>query len=335
MVDTQSDNHPDERRRLLEEFAVRAREQSLQQRTDPLIAKSYAVIAQTGIQVLLLKGPGTRDLAYPGLPRGSVDCDLLISPADDQAVTECLTAAGFIRVEDHHAADDLVGVLHSSSWTCDGYAPIDLHHQIPYWQCTADMIWELAWRERQQIDLDGVTIQVPSAAFRALHIVTHTAQDGANSRRGMTDLTQAISIIDLATWQAAAELAKRAGATEAFSAGLRMNKPAGVALAEELEQPEAHELSWRLENLESKPRGFEHLQAFTQTSSLLLKAKIVVRAIVPPGEWLRNEQARAGRKANQRAITMYFKHWLNLLTWTKESVIFKISERSASKRINK
>jgi hypothetical protein len=95
------------------------------------------------------------------------------------------------------------------------------------------------------MEVGGETARVPSLPARALVITLHAAAHGERWERSVTDVQRALQRLPLEGWRAAAQLAERLDAAEAFGAGLRLT-PEGTRMAEELGSPEPSSVEIRL-----------------------------------------------------------------------------------------
>ena len=199
---------------------------------DAFAARTAELLTAAGVDNLLLKGPATAHRLYPDRLdlRTYNDVDLLVRADRFDAAQDILRCSGYGWM--------LAGVRegefswHEIAWRAPGSADLllDLHRGFAGVH-DHSVFFDDLWASREQLDLSGVAINIPSAAGTALILALHAASPG-RGRKPLADIQRAHEVFPIEVWREAAELARRCTAEPACRAGLGL-LPNGLELADE------------------------------------------------------------------------------------------------------
>jgi hypothetical protein len=294
-------------------------------RIDAATAEVVGVLRDAGVPSILLKGPSIARWIYDGGGRPYGDCDLLVRRSDLDASERILRTLGFER-----------GGLYSipGDWPRHavvyrrGDVMVDLHQTLLGVTADADRFWEALAPHREQMRIAGAHVDVLDPAGRAFVLALHSAKDGARDEKPIRDVQRALEILPLELWRAAAAIAAKVGAGEAFAAGLR-RCPTGrevaallglsshvsrhVALREEAPAALSVGVDWLL-----RSKGSRH------------KVVLVARKIVPPPAFLRDWSPLARRGSWGLALTYLWRPiWL---MWRAPAAVWAVVRASSRAR---
>lgn len=274
------------------EFAQRARARTLGAAVDAVTVEVVHALQAGGIRTILLKGAAfARWLYADGAPRAYVDVDLLVREDAVREAEECLRRLGYGRL--WQPADAPADRPIASHWRRpDGGPPIDLHWALPEADAESTAQWDVLAPGVEWLELADGEVQMLGEVARCVMVALHAARH-AGLPRPAADLERALRLAGEATWAAAAELARRLDAAEAFSAGLR-TLPAGTVMAESLGVPPPSSTRGVL-LLQAPPPGTMVLDALASSPSALDRARLVFRTLLPTRQWMVTNTARAGR----------------------------------------
>lgn len=292
-------------------FAQRALHSGLRARADRVAAEVIPALRAARADAMLVKGAAIAHRLYaPGQARGYLDCDVLVAPDALDAAGEVLTAAGFHCSRDQTAHPEAWAEAHEQVWRRGGGDVVELHWRLPGIEADPQRAFERLWADRESLELSGAELPVPGPAAAALHIGLHAAQHGREQPRPLVDLATALERVDEATWRAAAALAAELDATDALSAGLRLD-PAGAALADRLglAQPSAR---WALLAAGADEVGAERLLRW-RTARGRERLRLTAHGLFPPREQMVMFDAAAGR--GRRALALAYARRLATLPW--------------------
>ncbi len=260
------------------------------------IGQAWTHLAAAGIPAILLKGPVIAGWLYVGDVRYSQDIDLLVDPARFGDAQRALAELGYdVPLAD--AASCEIGPNTTTLRTPDG-VKIDLHHRLigtpsePPERC-----WEvLNTRAIPFVLVTGMEVRALDVPARTMHLALHVAQNGPRDAKPMADLRRGLAQVGADGWRAAAAIAERLGATQAFAEGLRLCNE-GALLADQLGLPSAQrnlEMELRLTSAPFESLFFARL---ADTPGLRAKAALVCRKLWPTRDYMRMhfEVARQGR----------------------------------------
>jgi hypothetical protein len=251
---------------------------------DRAAAAVIETLTRAGVRSILLKGASLAIWLYEGdPPRSYLDCDLLVAPENIARAEETLTRMGF----EHPPRDDLPydKPWHAHAWVRRGTPTVDLHRTLIGVGVPPNTVWEVLSARTELMRIGGLEVEVLDAAARTVHVALHTAQHGAGIRRPMRDLERAVKKMPFETWQEAALLAGRLGASLAFSAGLRID-PEGAKIADRLNLPEDKSVELILRSMTAThiAVGIDWL---VRTQGLSGKLKLIFHKLVPPPNFIR------------------------------------------------
>lgn len=269
------------------------------------IGQAWTHLDASGIPSILLKGPAIARWLYADDVRYSQDIDLLVPPDRFRDAQLALAELGYdVPLAD--AASCEIGPNTTTLRNPNGVR-IDLHHRLigtpaqPPERC-----WDVLSSRTVAFPLvTGVEVRALDTSARTMHLALHAAQNGPQVAKPMADLRRGLAQVDLETWLAAAALAERLCAVQAFAEGLRLCEE-GAALAEELRLPRTPrnvELELRITSAPLESLFFARL---ADTAGLRNKAALVGRKLWPTPDYMRMEfeLARRGR------LGLFLSHFL-------------------------
>jgi hypothetical protein len=198
---------------------------------DRLAVEVSGALAADGVRAVLLKGAAVATWLYEeGACRPYGDADVLVAPADSARAERTLTDLGVVLRQP--GLSPVEETPHARLWV-RGADNVDLHRTV--WGVGVDpaTAWTVLTAETEMLRIGGGTVEVLSAAARALHVALHAAQHGGREEKPRQDLQRAGAMLPFDTWQRAAALARDLGAEQPMAAGLR-SAPETAPLADRL-----------------------------------------------------------------------------------------------------
>jgi hypothetical protein len=244
---------------------------------DHVAAEISSALGGAGIRVVLLKGAALATWLYDdGTVRPYGDVDLLVAPPDFGRAERVLRGLGFAAKYAGFSA--IEEGPRARVWTRGG-ATVDLHRSL--WGIGIDpaLAWRVLTAGAEPLAVGGGLVEVLGPPARALHVALHAAQHGSWHPKPGRDMSRAVSRLPIATWQAAADLARRLDASEAMAAGLRLH-PEGARLATLLGLPTRASLVIAV-RATSTARGATPLAELLGTPGFGAKAAHLARLAVP------------------------------------------------------
>lgn len=266
-------------------------------RVDAATLQVFDALARAGIDALLLKGAAIASWLYTGeQQRYYHDCDLLIDPESEPAVSGVLGQLGFSRCvqeEDRFPGWWREGE-HASEWVreADGVRA-DLHRTLPGLAVDGTSAWIVLAAGAEHIRLHGDRVPCLGRPARALHIVLHAAQHGPGWGRPMEDLRRLLSHADADLWEECARVASELGATEPLAAGLHL-LPEGAAVARRLGLSTETSREVRLRASVADPAALT-VEGILRAPGLRARLLLVLGKLVPPPAFMRHWWPPAGR----------------------------------------
>jgi hypothetical protein len=268
----------------LEEFAARVHMVARQSRIDRAAIAAVQALAAGGIEALVLKGPAlARTLYRSDEHRGYFDVDLLVPARDRAAAGEVLARLGYIDFARTSGLHIFPEDPHADLWS--GVVAVDLHWRLPGCQADPARVWEVLHARRTWVELGGTRMPILDTAGLALHLALHAAQHGPEDRKAIGDLARGLERWPLEVWREAAAVASAVGASETFSAGLRL-LAAGAALAGELGLPPAGAVLQAIGERKFRPRGTSQLQALIDARGVRARASVLRWSLFPEQSWM-------------------------------------------------
>jgi Uncharacterised nucleotidyltransferase len=259
---------------------------------DRTTANVIRAFAARQINPILLKGPSMAGWLYPEGGRRYVDCDLLVSPRDQAAAQDVLRGLGFEAALAR--ARRAERETHSMPWEKAGHAVgVDLHHTLAGATQSDETVWRTLSANTESFELGALTCRVLSAEARALHVALHAAEDGLVNLQVKEDLTRALQVVTPAQWEKAASLAAQIGATQSFSAGLRL-LPEGAVVAARLRLPDRFSAQVSLRAAGHPATAVGMAQVFA-AGSLRQSVAMVVSKVFPTPTFMRRWYPQARR----------------------------------------
>ena len=276
-------------------FVRRVRAARLTARVDALTAEVVGALGAAGVRALLLKGPVHASLLYgEDEARPYIDVDLLVAQDQRAAAEGCLARVGF--AEALGDADVPGSEVAGDTWRRPGGEPaVDLHRTLPGVRASPAELWGTLADATRWMRVGGCDAEIPSVPACALVVALHAAHHGTALAHPLEDLRRAVELLDLETWAAAARLAARVDALDAFAAGLTLDAN-GARLARELSLPSRLPVELELRR-GSPPPGVTALEALASTPGVTARLRLVARKIVPSRRFMHYwfPRARRGR----------------------------------------
>lgn len=279
-------------------------------KSDSVALEAAAALTGAGIPWIVLRGPSIARHLYDNEEvRGYVDVDLLVPTRSVAAASRVLEELGFSyrAVLGTRPSDRPPW---SSTWNRGDGGNVDLHWTIVGARVDSETVWNVLSEQTEQMDILGTQATGLGAAATALVVSLHAAHHGIEVREPLEDLRRGVERFPRDTWSAAAGIARALDATAAFAVGLRL-VPAGAALAEELDLPQAVPAETILRASSAPPMalGFDW---FAQTTGFSAKLRLVVGKLVPEPQFMRNwfAPARGGGRAALAVGYLWRPLWL-------------------------
>jgi hypothetical protein len=261
-------------------------------RIDAATVEVLGAFNAAGVDSVLLKGPTLTSWLYPeGSRRSYLDSDLLVRPGQEHEAETALQSLGFERRWDQSTLPDWWQEHGSDWWRESDGVQVDLHRSLPGVGVDAQANWDALTAGVASVPVAGIDAPALGLPARALHVVLHAVQHGADWGKGRGDLDRALEVADEAIWRQAAALAAELDAMDAFATGLRLT-PEGERLAARLELPASVSVDVALRASSPPPAalGFEQM---AQAPGLRSRAEIGWRKLFPPREFLIHWDPRA------------------------------------------
>jgi len=247
---------------------------------DRTTAQVITALRGEGIRSILLKGPVLEQWLYDDSPRAYLDADLLVSPADLSRAEGVLVGLGYARALGDGDIPPFDRQLHAHTWCPPRGTSIDLHRTLAGALRPPPTVWAELSEGTTTVEVDGARVEALGVEARAVVVALHAAHHGPGERKPLEDLSRALGALDREGWRAAARLAGRLGADEAFVAGLRM-LPAGAELAEALGLRAPVSVEVALRTGAPVPLAL-HLEWLHQAQGARAKARLLLRLLFPP-----------------------------------------------------
>ena len=253
---------------------------------DAQTVEVMSALAAGGVDALLLKGPSIARLLYDdGELRPYSDTDILASPRTLTTAEDVLAGLGFRR--DVAATTTALIGSHGCAWRRVGSPrTVDLHHTLPGVQIDEDGLWTaLQPHVVVELSLLGCVMATLAPAAIGFHVAVHAVQHGPRATKPLADLERALTRIGDDDWHAAAALAERVDALDAFGVGLR-TLPAGAARAVELGVPQigSRRMTMIAMGAPSLSIAAERLQS---TRGWRARLALLLRKTFPPADFVR------------------------------------------------
>jgi hypothetical protein len=275
----------------------------------------------------LLKGPALEQALYrAGEHRSYSDVDVLVAPAHRAGARLVLSALGYFDAREPQGIDDVGGAVHEETWfggpTSDYQGTlVELHLWLPGASADPQQVWDALMAYRAWAEVGGVRVPCLSDPAQAMSLALHAAQHGPRLQKGLAELVLALEQWPTEIWEAAARLAARTGALEAFAAGLRLIPP-GAELAYTLDLPATERADWEIRNAGARPRGTFHLRAFMDADGATGRLSVLRRSLFPKRAWIAAEYASA-RRGGWRVPIAYARHIARAPLWTLRAWRFR------------
>lgn len=292
-------------------------------------ADAMAALVGAGIRSILIKGPPQQGwLAAAGVPRASVDVDLLVDPTDVAAAGIALSGLGYRR-----EPEVTPGVEHHAElWTAPGRVPVELHRTL--WGTDPGCTWPVLAGQTENAQIGSETVEIPAEGARCLIVALHAAHHGAGEEAPPYDLERAVAVAGRDAWKRAADLARALDAEAAFVAGLGL-VPAGQRLRVDLGLPTLPYSERLALNAATPVAGAPGFYWLAQQKGMRAKVRFAARKIVPPADFMRFKHPYARKGAAQLLLTyLYRPLWLarwavpGLRAWRRARLAARRSQRA-------
>jgi hypothetical protein len=254
-------------------------------RADLVAAEMSEAFRAAGIRSVLLRGPSIARHFYDSdEPRDYVDVDLLIAPGAMTRAEDILAARGFAHTAVlGQRPDDRP--RWARTWKRPDGGNVDLHTTLVGARAAPQDVWSQLSAEVEPLEVARVRLEGLSAQAAAVVVALHAAHHGSDVRKPLDDLSRAVERLPESIWHAAAALAERLAATEAFGAGLRL-LPVGAELTDRLHLPHeaSAEVLLRAGGAPPMALGFEWLD---RVPGLRAKIRLIAGKVVPDAAFMR------------------------------------------------
>jgi hypothetical protein len=249
---------------------------------DGTAARLMESFSSAGVRCILLKGASLSEL-YDGARHYS-DVDLLVAPVTLEAAEAALAGLGFeLRHDDPH----------SRIWKRD-VLDVDLHTTLVGPRVEPARVWEVLSEQTETITVGGAPVEALNGPGRALHVVLHAAQHGAEEPKPREDLRRAVERFPDDVWFEAAAIARELRAEAAFWTGLGV-EPAGVELRSRLDIERGRSGTETELRAATAPPTAVGLLRLARTPGLRAKAALVWHEAFPSRAFLENWSPLARR----------------------------------------
>jgi putative nucleotidyltransferase-like protein len=272
----------------------------------------------TEVRSLLLRGPAIAQWLYTeSAPREYSDIDLLVAPSWFSVAERTLAELGFTEspLERSFAGSR---PSHANTWSRSGDAlTIDLHRTLAGCNASPAEVWDALCERTELLELEGISVEIPSAAARAVVVALHAGEQGILLGHPLEDLRRALGF-PIELWIDASCLADRLQARDSFARGLCL-LPEGAKVAERLGLGDWNEQT--PEPLSGQAFRIAHgLSWGWRQQGLWRKIRFLARKVIPTQEFMksRSSLARRGRIA---LIGAYAWRILRLLRFTPSAVV--------------
>lgn len=263
-------------------------------RIDAQGAEVRGRLEAAGIDCLLLKGRAFAQLLYaPDEIRVYGDSDLLVAEHDLPGAAAILRELAY-RDLGHAALHVAPEPLHAEHWARESdHAAVDLHWRLRGSLAPAGLVFAELWAHSAEADIGGRTTRILDPVATALLCSLHVAQHARGAPGPRADLERALDRLPTSTWVAAAALATRIDAHEAFTDGLRLT-PTATELADALGLAPAASIGRRL-STGTGPWGATALQWLIEHRDSRARVTIAARFLFPPPRSMRRFHPLARR----------------------------------------
>lgn len=247
-------------------------------------------LTAAGQPFIMLKGATIAGWLYPDpSQRTYVDLDVLVPPADEERVVALFAEIGFSPLLSA-GTRDLLSPEEQPLRNGIG-VDVDLHTALKGVRLPREEAWPILWAATESWDWAGTPVPALAPPARALHLALHLAQNGLADGKAAQDLRLGIARVEHETWTAAAELADRLRATDAFTAGLTA-LPEGAELADRLGLAALASVEYRMRAASVFPPA-ARLERLLAERSWRRRAATLRAYLFPSADWLRMHDPRA------------------------------------------
>jgi hypothetical protein len=269
-------------------------------------AEAVSALREAGIRSVLLKGASFERWLYgPDEPRMYGDVDLLVDARDREQAEGVLERLGY---RPRSAELSPTHTDHAWLWLrASDHMHLDLHRSLLGVGAEVNA-WEILAAETEVMEVGGTDVEVLAVPARAMHVALHAAVHADDPAKPMLDLARAVEREPQATWEKAAELARRLDAEGRFAAGLRM-APAGEALAAQLQLTTERSVETAMFT-SAVPYSSWTVNRLANTPGVGPKLRIAARRVFPEPDFMRAWYPIAGRGPLGLALS-----YLRRLVW--------------------
>ncbi len=246
------------------------------------------------VRSLVLKGPAFARWLYDNpSDRMCGDLDLLVAPDDVDTARSALAGLGF---EPLPAGTHAHERTHDERWLRRGprRVAVELHHTLPLAGVSPATLWARFSDGARTLEISCGSVETPGPAASALLVAMHAAWHDHGAAKPREDLARALRLVDLATWRAAASLARELDAQAAFVAGLG-RVDGGQDLIDELGLGDVG-IPRHLRLLGgSRPQTAAGIEALLSTPGVRARVQLVAVKLVPSTGFMRSAYPLARR----------------------------------------
>lgn len=263
-------------------------------------ARITHVLDRAGIRGLHLKGYATEPGVYTDHRRSS-DVDLLVPPADADAVIALLGSHGWEPVATFSQGSIF---QHAATLWHDQLGYVDVHRLFPGLGASPEAAFDALWSEHIHLVIAGRSVPVPSPRHQRLVVIVHAARDPF---RGGLDVRHIRESLPAESWAALREEAHRLDAGAAWH----------VATGEAADGVDARQLTL-FEALHESQSGLELFRTRWQSAATVRERAVLVAHTIPVNR--PHLQMRLGRPVTRADLWREQRARLGALAgwaWTK------------------
>ncbi|MGY1740225.1 MULTISPECIES: nucleotidyltransferase family protein [unclassified Blastococcus] len=268
------------------------RDQAMALLLDDACRSIAAHLTRAEIDFIMLKGATIAGWLYDDLTqRTYVDLDVLVAPDTEAAAVRALAELGYRPLLD---APTRAALSPEEQPLQNRHGvDVDLHVTLTGVRVDPSEAWRSLRAETVPWQWAGTTVPALSVPARTMHLALHLAQKGLADEKAARDLGLGLERLDDGMWRAAADLAERLHALDAFTAGLSL-LPAGAELIRRLgfAAPSHVETRMRAASASYSALVLERAAVAQPWGSRL---RLVSNLLFPSAEWFRFAQPERTR----------------------------------------
>ncbi|MGY1769913.1 nucleotidyltransferase family protein [Blastococcus sp. SYSU D00813] len=249
-------------------------------------------LARAEIDFVMLKGATIAGWLYDDpTQRTYVDLDVLVAPDTEAATVRALAELGYRPLLD---VATLAALSPEEQPLQNRHGvDVDLHVTLTGIRVDRSEAWRILRVETVPWQWAGTTVPALSVPARTMHLALHLAQKGLADEKAARDLQLGLARVDDDTWRAAADLAERLDALDAFTAGLTL-LPAGAALVRRLGLTGPSHVETRMRAASASHSALV-LERAAMAKTWGSRLKLASNLLFPSAEWFRFAQPERTR----------------------------------------